>query len=385
MKMAYLFKVVLCIALAFMVGFTCIGYAAITGTVSVQGHATYTLPPIYIESVRLQSGNGYTEELAFGTTLKSQLSIAASSSASTVLAVTVKNRDTVNYGYNATVVGTDTESWSHSNITYAVYSDAACTKRLAKKTILAPETTAAGANGLTFYLKFTYKSGYSPSGAQTLSSVMNFDFKTPVDSIIDDAAVDNAVDQFHDVLNDHIGNVDYNALTNAMDNAGSDRNISYIGNVSGASAADIAVVESLFAGQLSVNIDGQPQNVKFLLKRENIDGNTATGGAEALEYSDGYGNQSITGWEMVMYMTTETLSTYYSWKDVYAIVFTSYDGGKTWVQIGEMFQGEARVCDYEGGWGSGSFNTDTWRSTKGYYNLGTRQSIETLVQNIPKN
>ena len=364
--------------------FTCIGYAAITGTLDIQGQATYNLPPIYIADVSLRSGADYTEELAFGTTLKSQVSIAASSSASTVIAVTVKNRDKVNYGYNATVVGTDTNSWSNANVSYAIYSDAACTKRLAKKTVLAPETTTAGANGLTFYVKFTYKSGYSPSGAQTLSSVMNFDFKTPVDSIIDDAAVDNAVDQFHDILNDHIGNVDYKSLTNAMDNAGNDRNISYMGNVSGAAASDVAVIESLFAGQLSVNIDGTAENVKFLLKRENIDGNTATGGAEALEYTDGYGNQSVTGWEMVMYMTTETLSSYYSWKTVYAIVFTSYDGGQTWEQIGEMFQGEARVCNYEGGWGSGSFNTDTWRSTKGYYNLGTRQSIETLVQNIPK-
>lgn len=384
MKSVPFFKALLCVALSLMMGFTCIGYAAISGSLSVAGHATYERPPIYISSVVPQSGS-FTNEFSFGTTMKSSVTLGTSSSSSCVVAITVKNRTSVDYGYNATLVGTDTQSWSNSNIVYAVYSDAACTKRLAKKTLLAPETTAEGANGLTFYLKFTYKSGYSPSSAQTLSSVMNFDFKTPVDSIIDDAAVDNAVDQFYDILNDHIRNVDYNTLINAMNNAGNDRNISYMGNVSGAAAADIAVLEMLFEGQLSVNIDGQQKNVKFLLKRENIDGNTATGGAEELEYRDGYGNQSVTGWEMVMYMTTETLSSYYSWKTVYAIVFTSYDGGITWVQIGEMFEGEARVCDYEGGWGSGSFNTDTWRSTKSYYNLGTKQSIEKLVEKIPKN
>lgn len=384
MKTIPFFKALLCVALSLMVGFTCIGYAAVTGTLSVQSHASYELPPIYIASVTPQSGT-FTNEFSFGTTMKSTLVLNASASSTCVVAVTVKNRASVDYGYNATISEIENGSWSSANVTYGIYSDAACTKRLAKKTVLSPETTTAGANGLTFYIKFAYKSGYSPSSAHTLRAIFNFDFKTPIDSIIDDAAVDNAVDQFNDILNDHIGNVDYNKLVNAMNNAGEDRNISYMGNVSGAAAADIATIEMLFEGQLSVNIDGQQKNVKFLLKRENIDGNTATGGAETMEYRDGYGNQSVTGWEMVMYMTTETLSSYYSWKTVYAIVFTSYDGGQTWVQIGEMFEGEARVCDYEGGWGSGSFNTDTWRSTKGYYNLGTRQSIEKLVQKIPQN
>ena len=139
-------------------------------------------------------------------------------------------------------------------------------------------------------------------------------------------------------------------------------------------------------------IEGEEEEVKFLLKRENIDGNTATGGAQTLNYRDNNGQQSVTGWEMVMYMTTEDLvrdkgfwgipqTTY---KTVYAIVFTSYDGGVTWEQLGEMYKGEAQVVRYDGWSGDGSFTTDKWRSTEVYYGVAKGASIEALLEKIPK-
>lgn len=384
-------KAVLCIMLSFMMTFTCIGYAAVSDELQIDGSAQFYFAPIYISNVSVYSGNGtlQSENHATETVLQSSLLLPNNKNASIVLAVTVKNRTDDVYGYNATIAGTDTSTYSNPNVTYAVYADAACKTRLAQKTPLYPKTTAEGADGLTFYVKFSYQNGYTPSSAETLNSYLNFNFKTPIDSIIEDAAVNNAIDQFYDILNDHIGDVDYNDLIFAMDNVGnSDRNISYIGNVAGAPAADVAAINSLFDGQLSVNINGTEQEVKFILKRENIDGNTATGGP-TIKYTDGYGQQTVTGFEMVMYMTTETLerdsflgSTY---KTVYAVVYTSYDGGKTWEQLGEMYKGEARVVSYAGSYfGEGSFTTDTWRSTVNYYSLGTRQSIETLIAKIPK-
>lgn len=383
-------KVMICVMLSFMLCFLCIGYAALSGELSITGSAEFYMPPIYISNVEWISGNGILneEKHSYETELESLITLGSASSSTVVLAVTVKNRTQDLYGYAGTIA--DSVHYSNLNITYALYSNQGCTTRLEKKAELHPETTSAGANGLTFYVEFTYNSGYKPSKTETLRSVLNFQFKTPIDSIIEDAAVNNAVDKFEDILNDHINDKDYFPLLDIMNTAGRDRNISYVGNVEGADPNDIREVEELFDGQLKVNIEGQDKQVKFLLKRENIDGNTGTGGAETLNYRDNNGSQSITGWEMVMYMTTEDLVRdkfigipITTQKRVYAIVFTSYDGGKTWVQLGQMYKGEARVVDYDGSSGDGSFTTDSWKSTESYYALKTGQTIETLLSYIP--
>jgi len=383
-------KAIVCVLLSFLTCLTCVGYASVSDELRIEGHAEYSLPMIYISNVSVYGGNGSleSENHLIKTILHSKIHLTSSASSSLILAVTVKNRSQDVYGYNATIVSADTAAYDNQNIGFGIYSNAACTSRLKQKTAVYPESTAQGADGLTFYVEFTYQDGYRPSAAESLTSYLNFDFKTPIDSIIEDAAVNNAVDQFHDILNDHINDKDLNPLINAMNSAGSDRNISYIGNVSGAAETDVNKVEALFDGQLKVNIEGEDKEVKFLLKRENIDGNTATGGTDPLIYEDQNGDQNVVGWEMVMYMTTESLtgggwlsSTY---RTVYAIVFTSYDGGSTWEQLGEMYKGEARVYSYNGWPGNGSFSTDTWRSTVSYYGLSTRQSIETLIANIPQ-
>ena len=49
---------------------------------------------------------------------------------------------------------------------------------------------------------------------------------------------------------------------------------------------------------------------------------------------------------------------------VYRCVFANDNG--TWIQVGDMQTGTATVCDYSWGssWGTGSFNTDTWKATQ---------------------
>lgn len=385
-------KALLCLMLSFMTCFIGIGYAAISDELTIEGSANYILPPLYISNVEWIDGTGVldSEDHKTDTLLESTLRLASNANSTVVLAVTVKNRTQDIYGYSGTTA--ESGHYSNTNITYGVYSNEACTTRLAKKTELHPQNTAEGKDGLTFYVEFSYKNGYTPSSVEELNSLLNFHFQTPVDSIIDDSAVSNAVDKFYDILNDHINDKDYNPLISIMNTGNRDRNISYVGNVTGADGNDVTEVEALFDGQLKVNIEGEEETVKFLLKRENIDGKTNTGGAETLNYRDNNGQQSVTGWEMVMYMTTEDLVRDKGWfgipqttyKTVYAIVFTSYDGGKTWEQLGEMYKGEAQVVRYDGWGGDGSFSTDTWRSTEVYYNVNKGSSIEALLEKIPK-
>lgn len=385
-------KALLCLMLSFMTCFIGIGYASVSGELTITGNASFILPPLYISNVEWIDGTGVldSEDHKTDTLLESTLRLASNSSSTVVLAVTVKNRTQDVYGYSGTTA--DTVSYSNENIIYGVYSNEGCTTRLAKKTELHPETTNEGKDGLTFYVEFAYKSGYKPSSTEQLRSLLNFHFQTPVDSIIEDSAVSNAVDKFYDILNDHINDKDYNSLIDIMNSDGRDRNISYVGNVTGAHSNDISEIEALFDGELDVIIEGEPKNVKFLLKRENIDGNSNTGGAQTLSYRDNNGQQSVTGWEMVMYMTTEDLVRDKGWlglpqttyRTVYAIVYTSYDSGKTWVQLGEMYKGEAQVVRYDGWSGDGSFSTDKWKSTETYYNVNKGATIETLLSKIPK-
>ena len=387
-------KLWVCVMLSLMTCFLSVGYAAVSGNLSITGQAEYYAPPIFIKTVKLVNSDGTLSDFEAnslrGTVLGSTVNLPNASS-SVILQITVHNRSEDIYGYNATIAGTDTGSYSNPNITYHVYQDATCTIELPQGGIKEDGVTTVGTvvppNGgeTVFYIKFGYKDTSNIANTY-LQSFLNFNFKTPLDTIIEDAAIDNAIDKFYDILNDHIGDEDYDPLNNLMDNAGSDRNISYIGNVAGAAPTEVTNIETLFDGQLKVNIDGEEKEVKFLLKRENIDGDTKTGSSVTLNYNDRYGAQSVTGWEMVMYMTTDSL-TKTGWevifgaqRTVYAVVFTSYDGGTTWEQLGEMYKGEANVVAYSGASGNGSFSTDTWTSgNNNYYNTGTDATIEEIL------
>ena len=401
--MAKWLKIALSLMLSLSFCTLCVGYAQISTSLDITGSATFTQPPIYISNTAHQSGGTYTQQgILNGNILQSRVVLGASAASTAVVAVTVKNRTTDDYGYNGTFTGTDSIQYSNPNIIYTVYADAACKQPLAKKTALYPQTTADGADGLTFYVKFSYKKGYTPTASETLDSFLHFDFKTPIDSIIDDTAVDHAVNKFEDILNDHINDADYDTLMALMNgsstipNNASDRNISYVGNTGTADVAtrDKASLNNLFDGQLSMNIEGTIKEVKFILKRENIDGNTTTGG-ETFTYRHGFmGWQSTTvqGPEMVLYMTSDPLESneevtvrHDDEVTVYAMVYTSYDGGEKWVQIGETYKGKATVCSYSSSYsGTGSFNTDTWRSEETYHNVASGAKLNAIIAAAPK-
>ncbi|MBE7086769.1 MAG: hypothetical protein E7369_00530 [Clostridiales bacterium] len=208
------------------------------------------------------------------------------------------------------------------------------------------------------YLEFEATYGYKKnvSSNKVLDSIVTFEF-TPLDELpeLEEVAVSGALGQFNDIINEISQEGTLDILLDQMDDyANNDRHDdSYIGNVGGASENDIELLEDLFQGNLLLNIDGVDTEVTIIIKRENIDGDTTTGDAE--------------GNELSIYMTTDDLENN-SWfgtakAPVYVSVFTSFDDGDIWVQLGDMYAGTATIKRYDGWMGSGSFDTDTWRST----------------------
>ena len=157
-------------------------------------------------------------------------------------------------------------------------------------------------------------------------------------------AVSGALDQFKNIINDVIEEGSFEKLINQMnDYANNDRHDdSYIGNVSGASDKDTQLLEELFQGNLTLNIDGVDTEVTILIKREDVDGDLGTGDAN--------------GREMAIYLTTDDLQKN-SWfgndyAPVYVSVFSSNDDGETWSEKRVLFEKtlnrvEQYVRDYE--------------------------------------
>jgi Neuraminidase (sialidase) len=102
--------------------------------------------------------------------------------------------------------------------------------------------------------------------------------------------------------------------------------------------------------------------------------------------------RSKQGYEMTIYMTPVDLSNPESLDingnpissganvTVFAATYTSTDGGTTWSQIGELFHGYASLNDYDGGDGTDSFDTGTWRSSNEYNGVASGSTIKSVVQ-----
>ena len=154
-------------------------------------------------------------------------------------------------------------------------------------------------------------------------------------------------------------------------------------------------VETLFAGQLTMMVNGKPQKAWVIIKHENLDNNEKTGDDYKLVYNQ-YGEVTHRGCEMTLYMTVDPLDQRNGWAPVYATVFTCDrdDAGNKvsdWYRVGDSYYGQANIVGYRGeSVGTGSFVTDNWKSyassyrvTDGYaYNVGADVSIKTLMQTV---
>jgi hypothetical protein len=138
-------------------------------------------------------------------------------------------------------------------------------------------------------------------------------------------------------------------------------------------------VETLFAGQLNMIINGQTKPASVLIKHENLDNNVNTGDDYVATSNSGSPFRGY-GCEMTLYLTTDPLTKANGWATVYVTVFTCDrdENGNIvgdWYKIGETYEGEANIVGYNGeAGGTGSFVTDNWRSYDVTYSPTERYS-----------
>ena len=133
-------------------------------------------------------------------------------------------------------------------------------------------------------------------------------------------------------------------------------------------------VETLFAGQLTMMINGKEQKAWVMIKHEDVDGNELTGDDYTLNYNQ-YGEVTHKGCEMTLYMTVDKLDKANGWAPVYVTVFTcdrDESGRKIsdWYRVGSSYYGQANIVGYRGeSGGTGSFVTDNWKSYASSYEI----------------
>lgn len=370
------------LALILTAAFGFVGFAAFSDDLEVSGRVEVAeLKGVYIYAIEHIGGDNVKVNSHTATVMNSTVVLGESSTSYSVLKITVKNNTSKEYGYSATTrqSGISDSTYSNEDIVYAVCSDEACTTPLKKRTPIAP------GEFLEFYVKFTYSDSASiDAGGEKLTSVLKFNFVTPISDIQDneaDQVISDALNQFLYILNNEDS---YNELYDAMQAkySGKDWHVSYIGNVAGSAHTDTAALDKIFDNILMINIDGVDVATTLIVKMENIDNNLSTGGTYSVPTT---GGATYRGCEMTLYLTTvtindETFDTYQYIDPIYAVVFTRDSANSEWYQLGEMYSGKAQCVGYVGGGDNDSFDTGTWISTQRYYNVGTGSGIASVIQ-----
>lgn len=319
-------KIAAWVTVFFLFCFLCVGYAQVSDILDIMGTAEVKPPQcVFITDISTGAGvvvHGYSDTVMTST--------ANVSGETQTIEVTVFNNTGEVYGYNLMKYVEGEHTFDNPNIQV--------TTTMQKK----HEDWKIQPGGyLTFPVTFSYADGASAANP-VLNSVIEFEF-LPFDEIPDnqeETTVSNAMDRFQEILNN---SAEHETLQNAMDARPGWRDSSYISNVPGAHEDDITAIEALFNGNLHVSLNGEQTDVKIMIKEDDI-------------------SSSYSGNEMTIYMTTDPLTERNGKAVVYRCIFANNNG--TWIKISEMQEGTATICNYTTGfWGSGSFNTDTWRAT----------------------
>lgn len=330
-----------------------------TGNV-VSNMSAFKYGLLYITNVSVVQGayNSAQAAKSADLNLSANMALQPTANGQAVVEVTFYNSTVNSFYYNKTEV----VSWSNEAIGYTVSG-------------IKSEDEIPGKSYKTIRVTFAFDGNkYS---ANTLSSELHFNFVVDKDSIGDIVAL-TAVDRFRAILNNEAFANSYQTLENAMnDRSGLNKAsaVTYIGNVVGANTQDSNTIKTLFTEEfLSMDLDGdgKAEPITMMIKRENLDNNTATG--DAYTYTNWGRTYTVNGAEMTIYITAENLSNVSSGKSVvvYAASFTKLAGAEEWTELVPLTTGTASANNY-GGYGSAnSFNTDTWKSSSG-------KSIEELV------
>ena len=378
-------KCLICIALFLMCAFNCIGYAVVVDNLTIIGNAKIDIPSgLFITNISTVSSNNVDANqvtfLDYTTTVNSIIS-RKNGAGTVVYEITVLNNTEYEYAYRGLYYMN-----SYGNNSYVSTSNA--NNKLGVVVEFPNGNIVAPNEKLIF--RVTYTVGRSVSSSLNLDTLLNFQFGINVDSV--DKAYDIVHEKFLDILNTAST---YQQLIEVLDDKFDGNQTwtsNYIGNVGNAVDNDMMTVETLFAGQLTMMINGKAQKAWVIIKHEDVDGNELTGDDYKLNYNQ-YGEVTHKGCEMTLYMTVDSLDKANGWAPVYATVFTcdrDANGNQIsdWYKVGDSYYGQANVVGYRGeSGGTGSFVTDNWKSyssayqvTEDYsYRVGADISIKDLM------
>ncbi|MBQ7379967.1 MAG: hypothetical protein IJW70_09880 [Clostridia bacterium] len=391
--------VVLCAALsfAFVFCFLSMGYAALTDTLKISGSAEIEVPyGLFITKIEPQNSATRLDvtDISFAqysTTVDCALSKSSNNQSGYITyEITVFNNTTREYAYRDLYYQTSVNGY-HNNL----ISKSNANNKIGVVTNFPEGKIVPAGEEMTFEVTYTLGSSRSslPSGT-THKTLINYQFGINVDSEAD--AVDVVHEKFLDILNT---TSTYETLVDVLDNKFDGRQewtSNYVGNVGSATSDDSMAVNTLFAGQLQLIINGETKKATVLIKHENLDNNTQTGDDYVATNTSNGGVFRGYGCEMTLYLTTDDLSERNGWAPVYVSVFTcdrDENGNiiSDWYLIGETYKGTANIVGYNGEeGGTGSFVTDNWiadaatyRVTDDYsYQVASGTTIKTLTQTV---
>ena len=361
-------KALVSISLSLMCLFNCLGYASLSDTMKIGGEVKISIPSgLFITNIKTRSTNNADKNtvsyVEYSTTVNSIISRKGNSAGTVMYEITVFNNTEHEYAYRGLYYMS-----SYGSNSYV--STSTSNSKLGVVVSFPNGSIVAPGESLTFTV--TYTIGKSISASMDLSTMLNFQFGINVDSV--EKAYDIVHSKFLNILNTAST---YEQLVDVLDDKFDGNQTwtsNYVGNVGNAIDNDMMTVETLFAGQLTMMVNGQAQKAWVIIKHEDLDGNAMTGDDYTVTYNQ-YGPITHTGCEMTLYMTIDPLDKANSWAPVYVTVFTcdrNADGNivSDWYQVGSSYYGQANIVGYRGeSGGTGSFVTDNWISYASSYKV----------------
>lgn len=393
--MSKILKYIACIVLSISFCFFSTGYAAITGRMAIWGTAKQEIPEgLFITSVTRKGNtlNLRSESAEFtphSTTIDVGLRKSNANSSGTVTyTVVVKNNTKYDYAYRGLYYQSDLDDYSNN-----VVSTKKASNKIAVEVNFPHGKVVLAGDTLQFEVTYTIGSSRNTFGTGTVyKTLLNYQFGINVETA--EQAIEAVQSKFQDILNtESTYKTLYENLDNKFDGS-QEWTSNYIGNVGDATADDAMIVNTLFAGQLQILINGIETPATVIIKHENLDGNTMTGDDYVARNTSNGGVFRGYGCEMTMYFTIDSLSKSNGSAPVYVSVYTCNrdEAGNIageWYQLGDTYLGNAPIVSYNGtAGGTGSFVTDNWLSvgktyspTENYsYAVDPNTSIKDIVQ-----
>lgn len=376
-------NVIVCIALSFMFVFSTIGYSALSDNFRFSGEAKVDIPSgLFITNITREGSvsglDKYTADfISYSTSVNTTLSKSSDRTAGSVTyRITVYNNTKYEYAYRGLYYQSNLSGYNNSLVSTSNEN-----KKIGVVVSFPNGKIVGPGEKLEFTVKYTVGSDKNTFAAKNdFKNLLNFQFGINVES--QEAAINAVHDKFLNILNTKST---YEELVDKIDDkfdGSQEWTSNYIGNVSDAVDADSMTVETLFAGQLNMVINGAVTPATVLIKHENLDNNTNTGDSYSVKYNNSSTSTTYSGCEMTLYLTTDPLTQANGQATVYVTVFTcnSDSNGKpvgNWYRIGDTYIGKAPIVGYKGeSGGTGSFVTDNWVADKKTYTPVTDYSYE---------